>query len=131
MLIYDDQFSDPSFHSWNNPNNRITKNRIAANSPWIEFIISFNSGKGISRTISMSNTIKIIANIKNRNENGTRALFFGSNPHSNGDVFSRSVVDRMLSIFASRNTTVEIVVANKNEIIGIYITQKYYIFSFD
>lgn len=131
MLIYDDQFSDPSFHSWNSPNSRITKNRIAASSPLIEFIISFSSGRGISRTISISNTIKMIASMKNRNENGTRALFFGSNPHSNGDVFSRSVVDRILNIFASRNTTVEIVVANKNEIIGIYITQKYYIFSFD
>lgn len=79
----------------------------------------------------MSKTMKMIANMKNRIENGTRALFFGSNPHSNGDVFSRSVVDRILNIFASKNTTVEIVPANKNEIIGIYITQKYYIFSFD
>lgn len=31
-------------------------------------------GKGIRRTISMSNTMKIIANKKNRIENGTRAL---------------------------------------------------------
>jgi hypothetical protein len=27
---------------------------------------------------------------KNRDENGSRAEFFGSNPHSNGDLFSRS-----------------------------------------
>lgn len=93
--------------------------------------MSLSRGKGINNTISISNTIKIIANMKNRSENGTRALFFGSNPHSNGDVFSRSVVDRILNIFANRNTTVEIVPANRNEIIGIYITQKYYIFSFD
>ena len=33
-----------------------------------------------------SNTIKIIASMKNRRENGTRALFFGSNPHSNGQL---------------------------------------------
>ncbi len=91
----------------------------------------FSSGKGINNTISMSNTMKMIASIKNRKENGTRALFFGSNPHSKGDAFSRSIVDRMLSTFANRNTAVEIVPANKNEIIGIYITQKYYIFSFD
>ena len=130
-MIYDDQFNDPSFHSWNSPNNRITKNKIAAISPWIEFIILFNSGSGISSTISISKTIKIIANIKNRNENGIRALLFGSNPHSNGDVFSRSFVVRILSIFASKNTTEAIVPARRNEIIGIYITQKYYIFSFD
>jgi hypothetical protein len=48
------------------------------------------SGIGINNTISISNTIKIILNRKNRIENGIRALFLGSNPHSNGDVFSRS-----------------------------------------
>jgi len=91
----------------------------------------FSSGSGINKTISMSNTMKIIANIKNRNENGTRALFFGSNPHSNGEVFSRSMFVRILSIFANKNTTVAIVTARIEEIIGIYITQKYKIFSFD
>jgi len=49
-----------------------------------------NSGVGIKRTISMSNTIKIIARRKNRIENGVRALWCGSNPHSNGEDFSRS-----------------------------------------
>jgi len=39
-------------------------------------------------------TIKIIANKKNRIENGTRALWFGSNPHSKGEDFSRSTNDR-------------------------------------
>lgn len=48
-------------------------------------------GIGISRTISMSNTIKIIARRKNRIENGIRAVLLGSNPHSNGEDFSRSV----------------------------------------
>jgi len=47
-------------------------------------------GIGIRRTISISNTIKITANKKNRVENGIRAEFIGSKPHSNGDVFSRS-----------------------------------------
>lgn len=43
----------------------------------------------------MSKTIKMIAKRKNRIENGIRALWFGSNPHSNGDDFSRMVwVDR-------------------------------------
>ena len=49
------------------------------------------SGIGINSTISISNTIKIIARRKNRIENGIRALWFGSNPHSNGEVFSRVV----------------------------------------
>lgn len=91
----------------------------------------FSSGSGISSTISISKTIKIIASIKNRIEKGIRALFLGSNPHSNGDVFSRSFTVRILSILASKNTTEAIVPARRNEMIGIYITQKYYIFSFD
>jgi len=46
-------------------------------------------GIGINRTISISKTIKIMASRKNRKENGIRALWFGSNPHSNGEAFSR------------------------------------------
>jgi len=42
----------------------------------------------------MSKTIKIIANKKNRVENGIRAVWFGSNPHSNGESFSRSFDER-------------------------------------
>lgn len=95
------------------------------------FIMVFSSGTGINRTISMSNTIKIIANMKNRNENGIRALFLGSNPHSNGDVFSRSLFVRILNTLATKNTAVAIVAASADAIIGIYITQKYNIFSFD
>lgn len=53
------------------------------------FVVIVISGIGISKTISMSNTIKMIARRKNRIENGMRALWFGSNPHSNGDIFSR------------------------------------------
>jgi hypothetical protein len=34
--------------------------------------------------------MKITATKKNRDEKGSRAEFFGSNPHSNGDLFSRS-----------------------------------------
>lgn len=51
-------------------------------------------GSGINRTISMSNTIKITANRKNRVENGIRADRVGSNPHSKGEIFSRSLIDR-------------------------------------
>lgn len=61
-------------------------------------------GMGISRTISMSKTIKIIARRKKRIENGIRALWLGSNPHSNGEDFSRFDVDRIAVIHAIRNT---------------------------
>lgn len=38
----------------------------------------------------------MIPNKKNRSENGIRAVFLGSKPHSNGDDFSRSLRDRVL-----------------------------------
>lgn len=52
-------------------------------------------GRGTNKTISMSNTTKMIANKKNRVEKGIRAVWFGSNPHSKGDIFSRSIEDRV------------------------------------
>lgn len=48
-------------------------------------------GIGISKTISISNTMKMTANRKKRRENGIRAEDFGSKPHSNGADFSRSI----------------------------------------
>jgi hypothetical protein len=54
-------------------------------------------------TISISNTIKMMPRRKNRRENGIRAVFLGSNPHSNGEVFSRSLWDRLLSNHAAAN----------------------------
>lgn len=47
---------------------------------------------GIINAISTSKIKKIIAIKKNRIENGSRAEFMGSNPHSKGDDFSRSIV---------------------------------------
>jgi len=46
---------------------------------------------GISNTISISKTKKTTASKKNRRENGCRADFLGSNPHSKGESFSRSL----------------------------------------
>jgi len=68
-------------------------------------------GIGIRSTISISNTIKIIASKKNRIENGMRALWFGSNPHSNGEDFSRLKVERIAAIQAIRNTIEGIIIA--------------------
>jgi hypothetical protein len=51
----------------------------------------------------MSNTMKIIARRKNRIENGIRALWLGSNPHSKGEDFSRSWAVRIVIIHDIRN----------------------------
>mgnify|MGYP003396393058 FL=1 len=59
--------------------------------------------------------------MKNRKENGTRALFFGSKPHSNGDVFSRSDVDRLFRALANINKSAVINSAKIDVIIGMYI----------
>ena len=50
------------------------------------------TGIGRRSAISTSKIIKITAIKKNRDEKGIRAEFFGSNPHSNGDLFSRSTL---------------------------------------
>lgn len=65
-----------------------------------------NKGLGINKTISMSNTKKITARRKNRIENGIRALFLGSNPHSKGEHFSRSSVERNVIIKAIDKTKI-------------------------
>jgi hypothetical protein len=54
------------------------------------FDVNIVIGIGNSSAISTSKIMKITAIEKNRDENGSRAEFFGSNPHSNGDLFSRS-----------------------------------------
>jgi len=65
----------------------------------------------------MSNTMKIIARRKNRIENGIRAVWLGSNPHSNGDVFSRVVwVGRDDKIHARANTNIGRIIATVEEI---------------
>jgi hypothetical protein len=47
-------------------------------------------GIGNSSAISTSKIMKITAIKKDRDEKGSRAEFFGSNSHFNGDLFSRS-----------------------------------------
>ena len=68
------------------------------------------AGRGKSRAISRSNKRNRIATRKNRKENGRRADFRGSNPHSYGDFFSLSVF-RLGRIWAAAvNTPVIIIV---------------------
>ena len=63
---------------------------------------------GNRRTISTSKIRKIIANKKNRKEKGKRADLIGSNPHSKGDLFSRSLIARFAKTQPKAITIVEI-----------------------
>ena len=73
-------------------------------------------GRGIRRTISISNTRKITARRKNRKENGIRALPRGSNPHSKGEDFSRSSIVRWASKKETSMTTIARARAKKMEV---------------
>ena len=92
------QDKEPSFHSWRRPKIKIIKNINELRRRGDRTKEDMRIGAGISKTISTSKTRKITANKKKRVENGIRALFFGSNPHSNGDAFSRSIKDRALRL---------------------------------
>jgi hypothetical protein len=92
---------------------------IIINNIW--FTTLYISGMGIRIIISMSKTIKIIARRKNRIENGTRALFLGSKPHSKGDDFSRSMVFRADKSQAMAYTNIGIIHAKINDAVIRFI----------
>ena len=81
-------------------------------------------GAGIRRTISMSNTKKITASRKNRVENGIRAVFLGSKPHSKGVAFSRSFDERALRIYARVRTIGGRIIAIRDENSGSSMSRK-------
>ena len=56
------------------------------------FVFSKIVASGKRSVISTSKIKKIMAIKKNRSEKGSRADPFGSNPHSNGELFSRSLM---------------------------------------
>ena len=64
---------------------------------------------GKINAISTSKIKKITAIKKNRKENGIRADLFGSNPHSNGDLFSRSLISFFDSVVARIITIIGII----------------------
>lgn len=68
---------------------------------------------GRIKAISTSKIKKIIVIKKNRSENGKREEDLGSNPHSNGDLFSRSVKDFLDKIEAN-NITIVVIIKIKN-----------------
>jgi hypothetical protein len=82
---------------------------------------------GMRRAISTSKIKKIIAIRKKLMENGMRENLFGSNPHSNGEFFSRSknlfldrIVDRIIIIVDRINVIILII----NLIFITYIISK-------
>lgn len=75
----------------------------------IRLDVSIINTNGRINAISTSNTRKMIAIKKNCKENGSREDDDGSNPHSNGDDFSRSIRVFFDNIEAIIITTIEIV----------------------
>lgn len=79
------------------------------------FDVSMVIGMGSRSAISTSKIMKITAIKKNRDEKGSRAEFFGSNPHSNGDLFSRS------SFIFFEISVVRIIMADDNKMVNVAI----------
>lgn len=107
---------DPWFHSWYSPIRRINRKSslIIVHEINSDVFIIIVIGSRI--TISTSKIRKITAIRKNRNENGIRADLFGSNPHSKGDLFSRSSIDFFDSIVA-----INIIIVDNRRIIIIAV----------
>ena len=95
---------------------RTIVNTVVLNKRIDRLVALVKIGMGTSSTISMSNTIKMIARRKKRMENGIRALWLGSNPHSNADDFSRFVVDRIEVIHAIVNTRAGKIIATVEDV---------------
>lgn len=79
------------------------------------FDVIIVTGIGNRSAISTSKIMKITAIKKNRDEKGNRAEFLGSNPHSNGDLFSRS----SLIFFEIR--VARIIMADDSRIVNVAI----------
>lgn len=78
---------------------------------------------GRNRVNSTSKIAKIIAIKKKWRENGSRAEFFGSNPHSNGLIFSRSLKDFFEIVF--NNITIIIIISTIVKEINIILRITY------
>ena len=92
------QWSEPSFHSWNNPSVMRIINKLDELKNKLNRVFLVRIGRGKRNMISMSKIRKRMAKRKNRIENGIRAFEVGSNPHSNTECFSRSFEVLSLSV---------------------------------
>ncbi len=117
MLIYLGQYKAPWFHSWNSPRIRIKRKKVVRNNQDEEYLIWKITGIGIISVISTSKIRKIIAIKKNCIEKGAREKNWGLYPHSNGDIFSRSLKD----LFPRREFNIIITLAITIEIMKISI----------
>lgn len=84
-------------------------------------VILMIRGMGRIREISTSKIRKITAIRKNRRENGSRADLVGSNPHSKGDIFSRSMSVFFARMMISVMSTIMIISTSMNIVIVIII----------
>ena len=73
------------------------------------FLREIEQAKGKRRVISTSKIRKITAIKKNRREKGSRADPLGSNPHSNGEFFSRSEIVFLAKVDETVMTIIEII----------------------
>jgi len=80
----------PWFHSWYSPKIRMAIKKEKTLPSRMGCARDMVTGTGRIRVISTSKIRKITAIKKKRRENGKRLGLLGSNPHSNGDGFSRS-----------------------------------------
>lgn len=115
-----DQFNEPSFHSWNNPSVTIRINKIYLMEKEIKLKDITKMGIGSKIMISISKIRNNTANKKNRVENGKRALDKESNPHSNGEIFSRFNIAFILielKINNKKNVIVDVIIKEKAVII--------------
>jgi len=78
---------------------------------------------GNKRVISTSKIKKMTAIKKNRNEKGSRAVPLGSNPHSNGEFFSRSEIvffDKREAIIITKMEINKIIIIDENKMIIVF-----------
>lgn len=103
---------------------KINKNDV--NIKWFKDEILRMEMEGRRRAISTSKIKKIIAIRKNCTLKGMRAELIGSNPHSNGEFFSRSVNVFLDSILAASivRKAIEIAMAEVVKIIAITYTKR-------
>lgn len=87
-------------------------------------MVKLETGKimimGSSKAISTSKIKKITAIKKNRKEKGSREELLGSNPHSKGELFSRSMIV-FLDKIEARVMTITTIVARINAMIEMII----------
>lgn len=90
---------------------------------FVRLVIFIVITSGNNRVISTSKIKKITAIKKNCKEKGIRADDFGSNPHSNGDLFSRSMkvfFEIVLAIIIIIILIVKVIIAIRDTVIIIY-----------